>query len=877
MDHLFDDDFMPARTTSTQKGVLPDAQEPPFDPYYDALPTNGQYADDFVPPSYQLGAHSFMPSAPEPASLGAEHLTAGLNEQQREAVIHAGSPLLIVAGAGSGKTRVLTHRIAYLLATGRAHQGQILAITFTNKAAAEMRERIEQLIGPRAQHMWISTFHSFCVRVLRREAKTLGLKTTFSIYDSADSLRLLTLIAKEQQLDPKKFAPRALAHKISGLKNELVSADQFAMRVNESSPWEMAVSKVYSEYTARLRAANSLDFDDLIAQTVHLLRAFPQVAEYYRRRFRHILVDEYQDTNHAQYALVRELVGAHRRTSDEQGPYPDALPPAELTVVGDSDQSIYAFRGADIRNITDFESDYKNARTILLEQNYRSTQNILSAANAVIERNQGRRPKKLWTASGDGAKITGYVADTEYLEARFIAQEVDRLRDEYAVAPGDIAIFYRTNAQSRTLEEALMKVGLPYRVVGGTRFYERKEIKDALAYLRALVNSDDDINVRRVLNEPKRGIGAKSESVVAEFASRERISFMAAARQASQVPGLGAAGAKKIVAFVQLIDVLAQIAETEDAATCLEAVLEQSGYLQALRESKDIQDETRVENLAELVDAVRDFQSDHEGASLPDFLEHVALVADADQIPAKPGANVNGQEPSAAQIAAEVEQARSQGVITLMTLHTAKGLEFPVVFLTGLEHGLFPHQRALTDDSEMSEERRLAYVGLTRAMERLYVTRAEMRSMWGKSQYNPPSPFIEEIPEELIDWKRRGGASAGAGWGASGYGSSVYADRFASRSFSNAPSYGSAEREYLGRSTSADAAGYKAAARHIARVEPNKEIPTLAVGDRVQHTKFGEGSILALEGSGDKTVAKVKFGGEEKRLMLRYAPLTKLS
>ncbi|MBM7052024.1 UvrD-helicase domain-containing protein [Rothia sp. ZJ1223] len=871
---------MPTSRSKVQNTPLdeqsrPDApvvEEPPFDPYYDAVPAD----DDFMPPSYQVGGSSFAPAAParyEVSSPMAVRLTEGLNEQQHEAVVHADAPLLIVAGAGSGKTRVLTHRIAYLLATGRAHQGQILAITFTNKAAMEMRERIAQLIGPRAQHMWISTFHSFCVRVLRREAKTLGLKTTFSIYDSADSLRLLTLIAKQHNLDPKKFAPRAIANKISGLKNELISADQYAMQVSPSNPYESAISKVYSDYTARLRAANSLDFDDLIAQTVYLLRAFPQVAEYYRRRFRHILVDEYQDTNHAQYALVRELVGAHRRT-EEQGPYPDALPPAELTVVGDSDQSIYAFRGADIRNITDFESDYKNARTILLEQNYRSTQNILSAANAVIERNTDRRPKKLWTASGDGAKITGYVADSEHLEARFIAQEVDRLRDEKGVAPGDIAVFYRTNAQSRTLEEALMKVGLPYRVVGGTRFYERKEIKDALAYLRALVNPDDDINVRRVLNEPKRGIGAKSESVVADFASRERISFMAAARRTGDIQDLGAAGSKKIAAFVQLMDDLAQIAETEDAATCLEAVLEQTGYLQALRESNDIQDETRVENLSELVDAVRDFQNDNEGASLPDFLEHVALVADADQIPHKPGANADGHEPSAAQIAQEVEQARSQGVITLMTLHTAKGLEFPVVFLTGLEHGLFPHQRALTDDSEMSEERRLAYVGLTRAMERLYITRAEMRSMWGKSQYNPPSPFIEEIPQELIDWKRRGGASTGAGWGGSsysGYGSPVYSDRF-----SSATSYGSVERERFGRSSTADAAGLKAAAKNVSRVEPQKEIPLLAVGDKVSHAKFGEGNIIAVEGSGDKTVAKVRFAGEEKRLMLRYAPLTKL-
>lgn len=893
-----DDDFMPA--PAQPRSAAPEGEpffdEPPFDPFYDAASP----ADDFVPPAYQVGG--FMPdfedARPAP-SVNPETLVAGLNEHQAEAVKHAGSPLLIVAGAGSGKTRVLTHRIAYLLATGRAHQGQILAITFTNKAAAEMRERITALVGPRAQSMWISTFHSFCVRVLRREAKALGLKSTFSIYDSADSQRLLTLIIKQMNLDTKKFTAKVVGNRISNLKNELVSAQQFAAETSPTDPWEGVISKVYTAYTERLRAANSLDFDDLIFETVNLLKNHPQVAEYYRRRFRHILVDEYQDTNHAQYQLVRQLVGGAASLrpetgSADNGPYPDAYPPAELTVVGDSDQSIYAFRGADIRNITDFEQDYPAARTILLEQNYRSTQNILSAANAVIERNKGRRPKKLWTASGDGAKITGYVAESEHAEARYIAQEIDRLRDEHGTAPGDVAIFYRTNAQSRTLEEMLMRVGLPYRVVGGTRFYERKEIKDALAYLRVLVNPDDDINVRRVLNEPKRGIGAKSEGVVADYARATGISFMAALRQGSEVPGLGAAAVKKMAAFAQMIDDLAQLAATESAATCLEAVLEQTGYLAALRESKDIQDESRVENLSELVDAVREFEIDNEGATLEDFLEHVALVADADQIPNKPKAEQEGG-PSAAQIAAEVAEARSQGVITLMTLHTAKGLEFPVVFLTGMEHGLFPHQRALTDDSEMSEERRLAYVGLTRAMERLYLTRAENRSMWGQSQFNPPSPFLEEIPEELIDWKRTGssfGGYSGSGYGGayaggrggwagnrggssvsgygSSYGSSTYSSRFDEPAERRRPAEPSTS-EVNGSSTY----GLKAAARQVSRVQQNKEIPALAVGDRVEHTSFGEGRVTAVEGAGDKTVAKVRFAKEEKRLLLRYAPLTK--
>ena len=943
------------------------ADEPPFDPYYDVPPAEDDYyappadapmveapvvgvpaalptgmpaysapvasapepgapaafaADplgDFMPPAYRVGGYGedFDPADPygertyslstvDPASL-----TAELNERQEEAVLHSGSPLLIVAGAGSGKTRVLTHRIAYLLATHRATPGQILAITFTNKAAAEMRERIEALVGPRAKHMWISTFHSFCVRVLRREAAALGLKSTFTIYDSTDSQRLLSLIIKELNLDTKKFTAKAVGNRISGLKNELVSAEAYASRVASDNPYEKTISQIYTVYTQRLRAANSLDFDDLIGRTVFLLKKFPEIANYYRRKFRHILVDEYQDTNHAQYQLVRELVGAHTKAPADRGPYPDAVPPAELTVVGDSDQSIYAFRGADIRNITDFEKDYPNAHTILLEQNYRSTQNILSAANAVIERNPDRRPKKLWTASGAGAKIIGYVAESEHAEARFITREIDRLADEHGVQPGDVAIFYRTNAQSRTLEDMLMRAGLPYRVVGGTRFYERKEIKDALAYLRALSNPDDDVNVRRILNEPKRGIGAKSESVVADYATAHRISFYAAARQAADVPGLGAAAVKKYAEFVRLMDDLAQIARTEPAATCLEAVLEQTGYLAALRASKDIQDESRVENLSELLDAMVEFETENPGADLEQFLEHVALVADADSIPNRP-ASAEGENASAAQIAAEAAEAKAQGMVTLMTLHTAKGLEFPVVFLTGMEHGLFPHQRALTDEKEMSEERRLAYVGLTRAMERLYLTRSETRTMWGKSQFNPPSPFLEEIPEELIEWKRTAGfsgfgasgmgaygARGGGSYGSGSYGSSYgggYSGGSRSGSYSGGYSSGGSRGSYdpyesrpahRSEPSTADingSASYGLAAAtasskvtNRSRVHQSKEIPTLAVGDTVRHTKFGEGRVLAVEGSGDKTVAKVRFGSEEKRLLLRYAPLEKVS
>lgn len=902
---------LPAYGTPATSAPVPEPGAP-------AVFTAADPLGDFMPPAYRVGGYGedFDPADPygerahslnavDPASL-----TAGLNERQEEAVLHSGSPLLIVAGAGSGKTRVLTHRIAYLLATHRATPGQILAITFTNKAAAEMRERIEALVGPRAKHMWISTFHSFCVRVLRREAAALGLKSTFTIYDSTDSQRLLSLIIKELNLDTKKFTAKAVGNRISALKNELVSAEAYASRVASDNPYEKTVSQIYTVYTQRLRAANSLDFDDLIGRTVFLLKKFPEIANYYRRKFRHILVDEYQDTNHAQY----QLGGGH-------GVRVGAAVSRCLRV--GADQSIYAFRGADIRNITDFEKDYPNAHTILLEQNYRSTQNILSAANAVIERNPDRRPKKLWTASGTGAKIIGYVAESEHAEARYITREIDRLADEHGVQPGDVAIFYRTNAQSRTLEDMLMRAGLPYRVVGGTRFYERKEIKDALAYLRALSNPDDDVNVRRILNEPKRGIGAKSESVVAEYASANRISFYAAARQAADIPGLGAAAVKKYAEFVRLMDDLAQIARTEPAATCLEAVLEQTGYLAALRASKDIQDESRVENLSELLDAMVEFETENPGADLEQFLEHVALVADADSIPNRP-ASAEGENASAAQIAAEAAEAKAQGMVTLMTLHTAKGLEFPVVFLTGMEHGLFPHQRALTDEKEMSEERRLAYVGLTRAMERLYLTRSETRTMWGKSQFNPPSPFLEEIPEELIEWKRtagfsgfgasgmgaygaRGGGSYGgssygnsygggySGGSRSGYGSGGYSGGYSSGGYGSSGyssggsrgSYDPYESRPARRSEPSTADingsasyGLAAAASKVtnrSRVHQSKEIPTLAVGDTVRHTKFGEGRVLAVEGSGDKTVAKVRFGSEEKRLLLRYAPLEKVS
>lgn len=771
----------------------------------------------------------------------ARELLAGLNPQQEEAVRHSGSPLLIVAGAGSGKTRVLSHRIAYLMATGRSHAGQILAITFTNKAAAEMRERIEDLVGDVAKRMWISTFHSSCVRILRREATSIGLSSNFSIYDSADTLRLITLVAKGLDLDPKRFAPKAIQHKISALKNELIDEEEYASTANFSDPFEQAVAEVYKGYAQRLRQANAMDFDDLIAQTVFMFRAFPGVADYYRRRFRHVLVDEYQDTNHAQYALVREIVGVAEENVEE---------PAELTVVGDSDQSIYAFRGADVRNIVEFEKDYPNAHTILLEQNYRSTQNILNAANAVISRNPNRPEKRLWTAEGNGEKIIGYVGENEHEEARFIADEIDRLQDEENLRPGDVAVFYRTNAQSRSIEEILMRVGLPYKVVGGTRFYERKEIKDALAYLRVLVNQDDVVNLRRILNEPKRGIGDRAEYAIAALAERDRVSFMEALRRADEAPGMATRSVNAVASFVKLIDDLAEVAAGSGASAALEAVLEQTGYLAQLRTSTDPQDESRVENLAELVAVVREYEIDNPEGTLGDFLEQVSLVADADQIPDAPAGSSEDVEKA-------VEEARRQGVVTLMTLHTAKGLEFPVVFLTGMEQGIFPHQRSATDPKELAEERRLAYVGLTRARKRLYITRSEVRSLWGQSQYNPASQFVGEVPEELIHWKREGAAKPA--WTS---GQSIGGPRFSG-------SYWGA-----GAATGNDARGLPGKA--AGRVQPQKEVVAVSAGDKVNHSTFGNGTVLAVEGGGDKMVAKVRFDVGEKRLLLRYAPLTKV-
>jgi len=752
-------------------------------------------------------------------------LLEGLNPQQREAVVHTGSPLLIVAGAGSGKTRVLTARIAYLLAHREVLPGQILAITFTNKAAGEMRERVAALVGRRAAAMWVSTFHSMCVRILRREAKQLGYTTSFSIYDQADSQRLMTLVSRDLDLDPKRFPARSLAAQVSNLKNELVDPETWTQRA--SGYLEKVVAEAYTLYQRRLRDANAMDFDDLIMTTVNLLQVFPDVAEHYRRRFRHVLVDEYQDTNHAQYVLVRELSSGDRGLSTVDGDVvreASAVPPAELCVVGDADQSIYAFRGATIRNILEFERDFPSARTILLEQNYRSTQTILSAANSVIAKNPSRKPKNLWSDAGAGAQIIGYVADNEHDEAAWVAGEVDRLSDGGEVTPGEVAVFYRTNAQSRVFEEIFIRVGLPYKVVGGVRFYERREVKDLLAYLRTLVNPADLVSLRRIINTPRRGIGERAEACVEALASRERISYPEALERAEEAPGINPRSLAAIREFMTLMSELRAVAAGADngPAAVMEAVLDRTGYLAELEASEDMQDESRVDNLRELVAVAQEFEETHGagsggGGDLGAFLEHVALVSDADSIPDAEG-----------------------GVVTLMTIHTAKGLEFPVVFLTGLEDGVFPHQRTLGDPTELEEERRLAYVGITRAKRRLYVSRAVMRSTWGQPSYNPASRFLDEVPPELIGW----------------------------------------EREEPQRQQPAQA---RVAARALATGKlrggaGNRPIPSLESGDRVTHDVFGLGRVVTVRGDGDKAQAEIDFGGQHgmKRLLLRYAPLEKL-
>jgi DNA helicase-2/ATP-dependent DNA helicase PcrA len=740
-------------------------------------------------------------------------LLEGLNPQQSEAVTHAGGPLLVVAGAGSGKTRVLTRRIAYLMSRRNVAPYQILAITFTNKAAGEMKERVAHLVGPIAKSMWVSTFHSACVRILRQEATRLGYSNSFSIYDSADSQRLITIVAKELNLDPKKYPARQFQSMISNAKNELMGPQDYVNAA--SNQFEQVVADVYAVYQQRLIRANAMDFDDLILKTVEVLQRYPEAKARFRSRFRHVLVDEYQDTNHAQYVLVKELVGSEL----------EGQSPAELCVVGDADQSIYGFRGATIRNILQFELDYPNARTVLLEQNYRSTQNILNAANAVITKNESRKEKNLWSDAGAGSPLTGYVAESEHDEADFIAGEIKSLQREGVSTPGDTAIFYRTNAQSRVFEEVFMRNALPYKVVGGLRFYERREVKDLLAYLRVLANLEDEISLRRIINVPKRGIGDTSLDYVDEFARINDISFWQGLLRVSENGSVPARAAQAINEFTSMVSALAVLVEAKTKPSVIvEAALEQSGLLKELADSTDPQVEVRVENLKELVAVSMVYEErpfdelgEDEEISLAGFLEKVSLVADADEIP-------EGEDHG--------------GVVTMMTLHTAKGLEFPTVFLTGMEDGIFPHSRTLGEKDEIEEERRLAYVGLTRARQRLYISRAEYRSTWGAPNYNPPSRFLDEIPEDVIEWRNQGGASL-------------------------TPSL-------VRKSRVATAPPPRATGKKISVME-------LQIGDRVSHDTFGLGSVVAVAGEAEKAEATINFGQYgEKRLLLRYAPVEKL-
>ena len=890
-----------------------------------------------------------MPQDPDLIVRAAADLIGDLNPQQAEAVQYRGQALLIGAGAGSGKTRVLTRRIAWILTQFGAWPSQILAITFTNKAAAEMRERLTGLIGPVAQRMWVSTFHSACVRILRRDGEQIGLKSGFSIYDTADCERLVKLIGADLNIDLKRYTPRSILARISDYKNNLqgwreqlntYAADykpgQKGYQLGRFGNVEELYAVVYAEYQHRLAMANAVDFDDLIVRTVELLRGCPMVAEYYRHKFRYILVDEYQDTNHAQYVLVRELAGVDAG----ERPQPDAVAagrqgPAWITVVGDSDQSIYAFRGADIRNIQDFEQDFPNAKTIMLEQNYRSTQTILDAANAVIAHNEGRKPKKLWTALGKGEPIVGYAADNAQQEAAWIASEIARLHAEHGIAYSDMAVMYRANAQSRSLEEALINAGLPYQLIGGTRFYERREIKDAIAYLQAIVNPADDVNMRRILNVPKRGLGPRAESLVTMYADTHATTFFDGVLHVDEL-GAPTRTATQLKAFRDLMTALREFADAHNSkpSEIVAEVLSKSGLLEELQRSEDPQDASRVENLSQLQSVAAEYEQKTPDATLAGFLETTALVADSDQLP------MDGED---------------SGSVTLMTLHTAKGLEYPVVFLTGLEQGTFPHSRSLEDTSELAEERRLAYVGITRAQRRLYVTRAAVRAQWGQAAEMMPSQFLDEIPDQLIDWKRRetgmermrGGWSAGGfgddefgGWddddfggvsfggagstygsgssygsrgGSSrGYGSSYgshggssYGSRSgygsgrsygssgsSGSSYGSRPSHGSSgSRATYGSGSSGSGRSGKVTTRRIAPSAASKSKPNTGsatggnglsisdfqIGDRITHDKFGLGTVVDLQDKGPKSVITVDFGSDGvKRLMLAVAPIEKL-
>jgi DNA helicase-2/ATP-dependent DNA helicase PcrA len=762
----------------------------------------------------------------------------GLNPAQYDAVLHEDGPMLVVAGAGSGKTRVLTHRIAHLILEENVSPFEILAITFTNKAAGEMKDRVGSLVGPVAEKMWVSTFHSACVRILRRDADRLGYPSTFSIYDQADALRLTSYVLRDLNIDSKKFPPRSVHAQISAAKNDLKSARQFLD--GAANVFERKIGEAFVEYQARLRRAGAMDFDDLLGVTVELFREHPDVLDYYQRRFRYVMVDEYQDTNSAQNEIVLSLGAAHHN----------------VFVVGDSDQSIYRFRGADIRNILEFEKAFPDTSVVVLDQNYRSTQTILDAANAVIANNDGRKPKDLWTAQGSGEQIVRYQGDDESDEASWIASEIARLHDGGDLGWNDLAIFYRTNAQSRVLEEHMVRMGIPYKVVGGTRFYDRREIKDILGYLKSTVNPSDEVSLKRVVNTPKRGVGDSSIGRIDAYALAHGMPFMEALRRWEEA-GVSGRAAKGIVAFLDLIDHLkTQIGD--GPAAILNSILERSGYLDELRNERSIESEGRMENLAELIGTAETFETTEE------FLEQVSLVADTDDLD-------------------------DQSQVTLMTLHSAKGLEFPVVFVIGLEDGIFPHLRALGDPHELEEERRLAYVGITRARERLYLTNAWSRTIFGSTQYNPPSRFLDEIPEGLIvDKTTRHGRSSGRSslrdlnnMDHRGYGrSSGGGYESEPGSTGTKGSFGLSGRQEDRRAQRRDKARERVVERAIesgAIDEPASAGPSVKPGDDVRHAKWGDGVVLDVIGTGDKAEVRIRFPDVgEKNLLLSWAPIEKI-
>jgi DNA helicase-2/ATP-dependent DNA helicase PcrA len=808
-------------------------------------------------------------SGPRPSD-GRDALLAGLNPQQLEAVTYRGKALLIVAGAGSGKTSVLTRRIALLLQQREAWPSQILAITFTNKAAGEMRERVQGLVGDVARGMWISTFHSACVRILRREAEQFGFTKSFTIYDSGDSRALLKRLVKEHEADAYGLTPGAAQSRISKLKNELLDAEGYARQANMSDPAERKFVEIFSDYQRALQKANAFDFDDLIAQTVFLFRAFPKVANAYRRRFRHILVDEYQDTNHAQYSLIRELTkpvegdapepyASNGMMIFEPGPQKpgDVQDGASLTVVGDSDQSIYAFRGADIRNITEFERDFPGTKVVLLEQNYRSTQNILSAANALIGNNFDRKAKNLWSDKGAGEKIVGFTGYSQHDEAQFVADEVERLRRD-GIPYSEMAVFYRTNSQSRALEEIFIRAAVPYKIMGGTKFYERAEIKDALAYLVAVANPADDMALRRILNRPRRGIGAVTETSIGMFAEQHGISFRDALRHAGELgvgPKLQAAISRLDAVLTEAAEIVqpasGEIPPSTSVAEGLTVLLQKSGYFDALRASRDPQDEARLENLDEFVAVARDFARNNPDGTIVDFLTEVALVSDADDLDDE------------------------SGVVSLMTMHTAKGLEYDAVFVTGVEEDLIPHRISAGEPGGPQEERRLFYVGITRARKRLHLSLAMTRAQFGEVSVAMPSRFLQEIPAELIEWRQspgdvnsRGGMQSRAlnarrsgGWGSGG----SPGDRFGVKALP--------KREGLKPlSTAMDRFPNKV----TAKVRDNGDLE-LAAGDRIRHDDFGEGRVDAVTGEGAKRIAHVRFDtAGQKKLLIKIAPIVKL-